>query len=588
MRTLEKMAGHPRLYRRGAVYYHRAAVPQDIVETYGKREETFSLRTREYAEALRRVRVEAVRVDNLFDEHRIKQAREQQDKLKELTADQIAAIKAFYYQHLLEEDEEVRLEGFEPDASFEDAKSPEQFDPRHTFEEYQMLSEDMDEWNRYNFARGVKDTFHRSEAEEILSWDGIDLRLDPASPSWPRIIRALQEASIEAATVVQRRNAGDVVSTPPMPSTASQKLSSAPLFSVAVEQWSLENSRGAWSPKVRNDHLAWVKIFMEVTGDKPINSYRKDDARAFKDVLLRLPANSSKKPETRGLPARAAADKAERLGLQPMSASTVNKALTRLGTFWNWAEAHYDDVPTSLMKGLRVSISTSARDQRHPFTNAQMQTLFRSPLFTGCRSMRFYSQPGKHTMCTTAKFWLPLLSLFSGARLNELCQLKTSDLLLKNGIAALNISYVNERKRVKTNGSRRQIPVHSVLEALGFLDFVAYRNRQGEGRLFPELRLDANGYYSHEFSKFFSRYLARIGVKTEKTSFHSFRHNFEDACRYGEVPPHIMDALQGHTERGMAGRYGDGGYRLDLLKKNIERVTYADLDLSMVTKFSPE
>ncbi len=582
------MAGHPRLYRRGAVYYHLAAVPQDIVETYGKREETFSLRTREYSEALRRVRVEAVRVDNLFDERRIKQAREQQDKLKELTADQIAAIKAFYYQHLLEEDEEVRLEGFEPDASFEDAKSPEQFDPRHTFEEYQMLSEDMDEWSRYNFARGVKDTFHRSEAEEILSWDGIDLRLDPASPSWPRIIRALQEASIEAATVVQRRNAGDVVSTPPMPSTASQKLSSAPLFSVAVEQWSRENSRGAWSPKVRNDHLAWVNIFMEVTGDKPINSYRKDDARAFKDVLLRLPANSSKKPETRGLPARAAADKAERLGLQPMSATTVNKALTRLGTFWNWAEAHYDDVPTSLMKGLRVSIRTSARDQRHPFTNAQMQALFRSPLFTGCRSMRSCSQPGKHTTCTTAKFWLPLLSLFSGARLNELCQLKTSDLLLKNGIAALNISYVNERKKVKTNGSRRQIPVHSVLEALGFLDFVAYRNRQGEGRLFPELRLDANGYYSHEYSKFFSRYLARIGVKTEKTSFHSFRHNFEDACRYGEVPPHIMDALQGHAERGMAGRYGDGGYRLDLLKKNIERVTYADLDLSMVRKFSAD
>ncbi|WP_146193181.1 DUF6538 domain-containing protein [Maritimibacter sp. 55A14] len=49
------MPGHARLYRRGAVYYHRAAVPQDIVETYGKREETFSLQTRDYTEALRKV-----------------------------------------------------------------------------------------------------------------------------------------------------------------------------------------------------------------------------------------------------------------------------------------------------------------------------------------------------------------------------------------------------------------------------------------------------------------------------------------------------------------------------------------------------
>ncbi len=38
------MPGHTRLYRRGAVYYHRAAVPQDIAETYGKREETFSVK----------------------------------------------------------------------------------------------------------------------------------------------------------------------------------------------------------------------------------------------------------------------------------------------------------------------------------------------------------------------------------------------------------------------------------------------------------------------------------------------------------------------------------------------------------------
>lgn len=41
------MPGHTRLYRRGATYYHRAAVPKDIVETYGKREETFSLHTKD-------------------------------------------------------------------------------------------------------------------------------------------------------------------------------------------------------------------------------------------------------------------------------------------------------------------------------------------------------------------------------------------------------------------------------------------------------------------------------------------------------------------------------------------------------------
>lgn len=109
MRTPEKMPGHTRLYRRGAVYYHRAAVPQDIVATYGKREETFSLKTRDHAEAVRRVRIAAVEVDKKFDEHRLKLARQQEPTLQELTPEQIATIKAVYLHHLLEEDAEVRL-----------------------------------------------------------------------------------------------------------------------------------------------------------------------------------------------------------------------------------------------------------------------------------------------------------------------------------------------------------------------------------------------------------------------------------------------------------------------------------------------
>jgi hypothetical protein len=58
VRHLEKMTGHTRLYRCGATYYHRAVVPKEIINSYEKRDETFSLRTKDIAEALQRVRVE--------------------------------------------------------------------------------------------------------------------------------------------------------------------------------------------------------------------------------------------------------------------------------------------------------------------------------------------------------------------------------------------------------------------------------------------------------------------------------------------------------------------------------------------------
>ena len=94
------MPGHPRLYRRGSTYYHRSAVPKDIAESYGKVEETFSLRTKNRAEALIRVRVEAARIDRLFEEHRRalsrKQEKDVEAPLDELTPIQIARAKQAY------------------------------------------------------------------------------------------------------------------------------------------------------------------------------------------------------------------------------------------------------------------------------------------------------------------------------------------------------------------------------------------------------------------------------------------------------------------------------------------------------------
>lgn len=184
----------------------------------------------------------------------------------------------------------------------------------------------------------------------------------------------------------------------------------------------------------------------------------------------------------------------------------------------------------------------------------------------------------------TARYWLPILGLYTGARLNELCQLTVKDVRDEDGIAFLDITDDAEDQKVKSASGRRRIPVHRRLVEFGFLEFVSKQREAGENQLFLELKVDASGYRSGEFSKFFSRYLKRIGVKTEKTSFHSFRHNFEDACRNGGVLPHIMNAIQGHAEQGMAGRYGDGVYRLDVLLQSINCIDYPELSLELARK----
>lgn len=78
------MPSHARLFRRAATYYHRAAIPLDIKDTYPKAEETFSLKTKDYDEALRLLRIAAVQVDEKFEIHRRMIRGEEQEGSKEL------------------------------------------------------------------------------------------------------------------------------------------------------------------------------------------------------------------------------------------------------------------------------------------------------------------------------------------------------------------------------------------------------------------------------------------------------------------------------------------------------------------------
>ena len=152
MKALEKVSGHTRLYRRGAVYYHRAAVPTDIAETYGKREETFSLKTKDHREALHKVRVAAVQIDAKFEAHRRWIAANSGPRLDELTKEQLQRIKATYYHHLLDEDDDIRDEGFEKLVWDEVMQGPPKPFRRKSFDEQREINDLLPKLSREDMA----------------------------------------------------------------------------------------------------------------------------------------------------------------------------------------------------------------------------------------------------------------------------------------------------------------------------------------------------------------------------------------------------------------------------------------------------
>ena len=579
------MTGHTRLARRGAVYYHRAAIPQDIKDSYPKAEETFSHKTKDRAVALRLVRLAAVEVDRRFEAHRRKIRGERIGVQDELTPDQVAAAKAAYYRYLLDEDEDIRLGGF---VELDDdgrviGELPEA--PTPTFEEHGQAAEDLAASTRYEYARGKADDFWQGEADEVLGWQDVAVRLSPASPSRPRLIRALQEAVLDASEAIRSRQQGIVIPTPEVPSEARI---SAPLLSEKVGEWIAEKSRADWSEKAQDDHRHWLNVFTEIVGDKPVTEYGKADGLRFKSVLMKLPPNVAKSKALRKLSYADAAEKAVALGMAPMSISNYNKALLRVGSFFRWAEPNTVGTVINPVNGLRMKDTTHAKDKRDPLSPDELDTLFRSPLWRSCLSQRSRHEPGNVVMNDDWRFWLPLLGLWTGARSNELGQLLLSDIKEEDGIAYLHVIDDTEGKRVKTAHARRKVPIHDQLKALGFLSLVADRRRMSrpEDRLFPDLKVGAKGYYSHNVTKFFSDYLVKIGIKTGKNSFHSLRHSFQDACRHAKMFHGHREAIAGREEGGVGGNYGSG-HDLSDLNASLQAIRHPSVDWSAIPCYLP-
>ena len=293
------------------------------------------MRTRDPREALQRVRVAAVEVDQRFADHRRNLARQSGPALSELTQAQLDHIHQCYYWHRLDEDEETRLSGFEG----------------RDFDEDLETHDALTGVTKRNYARGELDAFYSGEAEEVLSWDNIDLRLSPNSPSWPKLVRTLHEASLKAAEAISKRYEGEIVPTPVAPMLPSQSTPAAsaggPLLSEMFKQRKTEASRsGEWSTKLVDDYETWTQLFIECVGDRPLLSYVKADARQFKDLLMALPSNRHKKAATMGLSATEAVKVADANDMPRLSVSTINKALGRLQATWNWADKQLDeDIP---------------------------------------------------------------------------------------------------------------------------------------------------------------------------------------------------------------------------------------------------
>jgi integrase len=566
--------------RRGSRYYIRLRVPSDLVSNLGRAELWRSLGTSDPREARRRSPNALSAVYEEWEQAR--QAAAAAPAGRDLTEDELRKYAGEFYEWELERDSLDRRSN---------ARSFLLIDPRTL------------DLNRQDAIKMINtgESYYQVDhfIQLIAKRDGLAHREE--HPTYRQLGQTLLRVLLETQNRARERDEGrfdgqpvDPILLPKPPSAACQAdlqnviplrpspaplRGSGPVLGKLLEPY-LADKKGL-SAEWQGTQRAILDLFLDFIGPAtPASQIGKAHVRDWKQALHKFPSRGTlRNPNARF---NEIVRKNETEQKPAILTRTINKYLSAVSSWFDWLVRH-EYAEKNPAEGLQIEDSAGG-SRRDPFSEQHLQKIFGSPLFVGCKSgssSEAHLAGAVHirNWC----YWLPLLSLFTGARLGELAQLYVADVQLLDGINFLNINDQDE-KGLKTSNSRRVIPLHDELTKLGFLDSVSARRKGGERRLFADIEPDKLGRLSTNPSKFLNKYLKRIGVKVNsRLSVHSFRHNFIDALRMAGHNDGLIQAIVGHGQIGPRVTAGYGtqpSFPLAQRAAIINSVSYAFLDLS--------
>ena len=349
----------------------------------------------------------------------------------------------------------------------------------------------------------------------------------------------------------------------PTPAVAAGPLMSA----VGADFRGRQVAVGGWDGQTAHQAGATFRLFVEVCGDRAIGTYTRRDSGHFRSMVERLPSDYGKAALYRDL---SVSDIVQRYEALPpgnrsslLTQKTVKRHFSALSTLWNDLVAK-GEAPENIFQGFTFANTKRANEQRDMWEKTDLQRLFDTPVWAGSESEWHRSTPG-NLIIRDERFWIPLISLFSGLRQEEICQLHLVDIKSSGGIQYFDINDVPPRK-LKNEAAIRRVPIHSELGRLGIYKYVDQIRRQGHGRMFPTLEPGgADKRFGHAFSKWFTRYRQDVGLYQKGLDFHSLRHTATTLMHQAEVERAVLDHVTGHETPGETTRYTKGSTLTQLL-----------------------
>lgn len=331
-----------------------------------------------------------------------------------------------------------------------------------------------------------------------------------------------------------------------LPTCTSSRLKAEQSLSELIELYIADRS-AHWSAKTKVEFTRYFATLLSLITDKAANSISRSDCISCRDLLLSLPPNFTKKKQYKGMTAPQIA-KANSCG-QSLSAKTVNKYLTLLSSFFKWA--NQQELATSNpAEGLLLPLNKLASEEREIYSMGEINRI-------QAKLPRSHSEP--------EKYWVPIIAMYSGMRLDEICQLHKEDIQLTDVTWCFNLNSKGD-KRLKTAISARLVPIHPKLVELGLMDYFESINN---GSIWPNISPDKFGRWGHKLGNWYSRFNRREVTNNPKKCFHSFRHTVANQLKQKGISETVIAEILGHKNNNITtGRYGKN-YDIKLLSEAI-------------------
>lgn len=564
---------------RHGTFYFRIVVPLPVRTVLGlQREIRRSLKTDSQRIALRRARQYAARFDAVFD--RVLSVIDRDDYTEEA---------------LISLAEELEQAG-KPDSWGAWASWPtEPAQPAKSAlsdEDWRQLDEQQ-RWNAIaallngEASRGIQE--HQQEIAQQLYDEGRALPFVVFRKRLPKVLLRLKPASSGRSSNAAAR-----------PTTANAPAQSEPSGPTIYELWELQREaekrlNKKKSPSAHVDEQGHARRLNILSGNRPFGSLSLEDINQLYLLTQQVKAVHGKKIPPPDSPIESVLAKP---GDKLISGPTIEKMIVRLGAIHRFAyKRGYTTVDPARTEAPSVSSEVGRlAPEDKPFSTRELQAIFSGYLYKGTDS-------GSAELVFPYQFWLPLLALFTGGRLNELCQLESSDIRQEEETGIWFARIVTEgSKSLKNHHSRRFIPIHDELIRIGLLDFVRQAKNEGREKLFSDgLTYQPTKGWGGIATTFFTRipsastkyggYFHTIGIrkrladgKPDGKKFHAFRHTFVDLLRNtsDEALP-LIPVFTGHAakNKNQSDDYGSG-FWLSKLHSALHSVTFP-VDLSSIT-----